>query len=68
MGKPTGFLEITRHEHGYAPVAQRVQAVHQVFRGLAGVRAVTLAEVSTTRVSLASTLVVSPARTSTTSS
>ncbi len=24
MGKPTGFLEITRHEHGYAPVAERV--------------------------------------------
>ena len=24
MGKPTGFLEITRHDHGYAPVAERV--------------------------------------------
>ena len=24
MGKPTGFLEIARHEHGYAPVAERV--------------------------------------------
>ncbi len=24
MGKPTGFLEITRHEHGTAPVAERV--------------------------------------------
>ena len=24
MGKPTGFLEITRHEHGYAPVEERV--------------------------------------------
>lgn len=24
MGKPTGFLEITRHEHGYAPVAERI--------------------------------------------
>jgi glutamate synthase (NADPH/NADH) small chain len=24
MGKPTGFLEIVRHEHGYAPVAERV--------------------------------------------
>jgi glutamate synthase (NADPH/NADH) small chain len=24
MGKPTGFLEIVRHEHGYAPVAERI--------------------------------------------
>ncbi len=24
MGKPTGFLEITRHEHGYAPIAERI--------------------------------------------
>ncbi len=24
MGKPTGFLEIARHEHGYAPIAERV--------------------------------------------
>ncbi|MDG4550609.1 MAG: glutamate synthase subunit beta [Candidatus Contendobacter sp.] len=24
MGKPTGFLEITRHDHGYAPVAERI--------------------------------------------
>ncbi|HRD50140.1 MAG TPA: glutamate synthase subunit beta [Candidatus Contendobacter sp.] len=24
MGKPTGFLEIARHEHGYAPVAERI--------------------------------------------
>ncbi len=24
MGKPTGFLEITRHDHGYAPVEERV--------------------------------------------
>ena len=24
MGKPTGLLEIARHEHGYAPVAERV--------------------------------------------
>ncbi|MDS4031807.1 MAG: glutamate synthase subunit beta [Candidatus Contendobacter sp.] len=24
MGKPTGFLEITRHEHGYAPVTERI--------------------------------------------
>lgn len=24
MGKPTGFLEIVRREHGYAPVAERV--------------------------------------------
>jgi glutamate synthase (NADPH/NADH) small chain len=24
MGKPTGFLEIPRHEHGYAPIAERV--------------------------------------------
>ncbi len=24
MGKPTGFLEISRHEHGYDPVAERV--------------------------------------------
>ncbi|MDS4042510.1 MAG: glutamate synthase subunit beta [Candidatus Competibacter sp.] len=24
MGKPTGFLEIARHEHGYAPVDERV--------------------------------------------
>jgi hypothetical protein len=33
-----------------SPTAHRVQAVHQVFRDLAGVRALTLAEVSTTRV------------------
>lgn len=32
------------------PTAQRVQAVYQVFRDLAGVRALSLAEVSTTRV------------------
>jgi glutamate synthase (NADPH/NADH) small chain len=25
MGKPTGFLEITRHDHGYAPVEERVK-------------------------------------------
>ena len=25
MGKPTGFLEITRHDHGYAPVSDRVK-------------------------------------------
>ncbi|QQS55296.1 MAG: glutamate synthase subunit beta [Candidatus Competibacteraceae bacterium] len=25
MGKPTGFLEITRHDHGYVPVEERVQ-------------------------------------------
>ena len=25
MGKPTGFLEITRHDHGYFPVEERVQ-------------------------------------------
>ncbi|HRF42888.1 MAG TPA: glutamate synthase subunit beta [Candidatus Competibacteraceae bacterium] len=25
MGKPTGFLEITRHDHGYAPVTERVK-------------------------------------------
>jgi len=25
MGKPTGFLEITRHEHGYTPVDERVK-------------------------------------------
>lgn len=25
MGKPTGFLEITRHDHGYAPVPERVK-------------------------------------------
>lgn len=25
MGKPTGFLEITRHDHGYAPVDERVK-------------------------------------------
>jgi len=24
MGKPTGFLEIARHEHGYAPIAERI--------------------------------------------
>jgi glutamate synthase (NADPH/NADH) small chain len=24
MGKPTGFLEITRQEHGYAPIAERI--------------------------------------------
>ena len=24
MGKPTGFLEIARHEHGYAPVVERI--------------------------------------------
>jgi glutamate synthase (NADPH) small chain len=24
MGKPTGFLEITRREHGYAPISERV--------------------------------------------
>ncbi len=24
MGKPTGFLEITRQEHGYKPVAERI--------------------------------------------
>ena len=24
MGKPTGFLEISRHEHGYVPVPERV--------------------------------------------
>ncbi len=24
MGKPTGFLEIARHEHGYVPVAERI--------------------------------------------
>ena len=24
MGKPTGFLEIARHEHGYAPVEERI--------------------------------------------
>ncbi|MBS1225044.1 MAG: glutamate synthase [Proteobacteria bacterium] len=24
MGKPTGFLEITRYEHSYAPVAERI--------------------------------------------
>ncbi|HUM94599.1 MAG TPA: glutamate synthase subunit beta [Candidatus Competibacter sp.] len=24
MGKPTGFLEILRHEHGYAPVEERI--------------------------------------------
>ncbi len=28
MGKPTGFLEITRHEHGYAPVAERITHFH----------------------------------------
>ncbi len=25
MGKPTGFLEIARHDHGYAPVGERVK-------------------------------------------
>ncbi len=25
MGKPTGFLDITRHEHGYTPVDERVK-------------------------------------------
>ena len=25
MGKPTGFLEITRHDHGYAPINERVK-------------------------------------------
>ena len=25
MGKPTGFLEITRHDHGYVPVEERVK-------------------------------------------
>ncbi len=25
MGKPTGFLEITRHDHGYAPIEERVK-------------------------------------------
>ncbi len=25
MGKPTGFLEITRDDHGYAPVEERVK-------------------------------------------
>ncbi len=25
MGKPTGFLEIARHDHGYSPVEERVQ-------------------------------------------
>jgi glutamate synthase (NADPH/NADH) small chain len=25
MGKPTGFLEITRHDHGYAPVEERIK-------------------------------------------
>jgi len=25
MGKPTGFLEIARYDHGYAPVAERVK-------------------------------------------
>ena len=25
MGKPTGFLEIVRHDHGYVPVEERVQ-------------------------------------------
>ena len=25
MGKPTGFLEITRHDHGYIPVEERVK-------------------------------------------
>ena len=24
MGKPTGFLEIVRHEHSYAPIAERI--------------------------------------------
>jgi glutamate synthase (NADPH/NADH) small chain len=25
MGKPTGFLEIPRHDHGYAPIEERVK-------------------------------------------
>ena len=25
MGKPTGFLEIERHDRGYAPVAERLK-------------------------------------------
>ena len=25
MGKPTGFLEIARHDHGYVPVEERVR-------------------------------------------
>lgn len=24
MGKPTGFLEVERHEHGYAPIEERI--------------------------------------------
>jgi len=28
MGKPTGFLEITRDDHGYAPVEERVKHFH----------------------------------------
>ncbi|MFZ1640850.1 MAG: glutamate synthase subunit beta [Candidatus Contendobacter sp.] len=28
MGKPTGFLEIIRHDHGYAPVEERVKHFH----------------------------------------
>ena len=29
MGKPTGFLEIQRHDRGYEPVADRIQHYHE---------------------------------------
>ena len=47
---PETLARYVRCVYETTPVAQRVQAVHQVFRDLGGVRAVTLAEVSTTRV------------------